>query len=69
MNKILHIRLLGTFHMEYNGKPVNGLDSTRLQELLAWLLLNRDSPQPRRQIAFQFWPDSSEKQARTNLAI
>ncbi len=67
MEKILHIQLLGTFHMEYNGTPVNGLDSARLQELIAWLLLNRDTPQPRQHIAFRFWPDSSEKQAQTNL--
>lgn len=66
-NTALHINMLGTFHIEYDGKPVDGLDSARLQELLAWLLLHRDSPQPRRQIAFQFWPDSSEKQALTNL--
>lgn len=67
MEKSLKIQLLGTFHMEYHGKPVEGLDSARLQELLAWLLLNRNEPQPRRHIAFQFWPDSSEKQALANL--
>lgn len=64
---ILHIDLFGTFRVVYKDAPVTDLDSPRLQELLAWLLLNRDSPQPRQYIAFQFWPDSSEKQALTNL--
>jgi DNA-binding SARP family transcriptional activator len=39
----------------------------RLQALLVYLLLHRQAPQPRQHIAFQFWPDSSEKQAHTNL--
>lgn len=59
--------MLGIFSLEYDGIPYTGLDSVRQQELLAWLLLNRKTPQPRRQIAFQFWPDSSERQAQTNL--
>lgn len=44
-----------------------GLDSTRLQALLAYLLLHRDAPQLRQHLAFLFWPDSDEAQARTNL--
>lgn len=67
MEKPLHIQLLGTFHIKYDGEAVDGLDSIRQQELLAWLLLNRNVPQPRRQVAFQFWPNSTEKQALTNL--
>lgn len=67
MKKGFFIQLLGTFRIVYKGEYVNGFKSPRLQELLAWLLLNRDSPQPRRQIAFQFWPNSSDKQALTNL--
>ncbi len=39
----------------------------RLQTLLAYLLLQCQAPTARQQIAFQFWPDSSEKQAHTNL--
>ncbi len=41
--------------------------SKRLQSLLAYLVLHRQTPQPRQQIAFLLWPDSSEGQARTNL--
>jgi predicted ATPase/DNA-binding SARP family transcriptional activator/Tfp pilus assembly protein PilF len=38
-----------------------------LQALLAYLLLHRDAPQGRQYIAFQFWPDSTEAQAQSNL--
>jgi len=67
MEDKLLIKLLGTFHIAQRGQFVSGFDSPRLQELLGWLILNRDSPQSRRYIAFRFWPDSSEKQALTNL--
>jgi DNA-binding SARP family transcriptional activator len=35
--------------------------------LLAYLLLHREASVSRRKLAFLFWPDSSEGQARTNL--
>lgn len=35
--------------------------------LLAYLVLAFDRPLSRKQIAFEFWPDSSEKQALSNL--
>ena len=63
----LHIQLLGDFRISTGDAPVPALDRIRLQLLLAYLLLHRHAPQPRQQIAFQFWPDSSERQARNNL--
>lgn len=63
----LHVGLLGDFSL-YNGdKPITTINTPRLQALFAYLLLHRQAPQARQQIAFQFWPDSSEKQAHTNL--
>jgi len=38
-----------------------------MQSLLAYLVLHRHAPQSRQQLAFHFWPDSEESQARTNL--
>ena len=67
MAKVLEIQLLGNFHLVYDGKPVTGLDSPRLQSFLAYLLIHRESPLPRQQLSFLFWPDSSESQSRTNL--
>lgn len=39
----------------------------RQQSLLAYLVMHRDSPQPRQRLAFLFWPETSEAQARANL--
>lgn len=61
------IRLLGEFHVTYNDQPVISLITTRLQSLLAYLLLHHDIPQPRSHLAYLFWPDSSESRARNNL--
>src|SRR6185312_8735466 len=35
--------------------------------MLAYLLLHHDAPQPRQQLAYLFWPDATEMQARNNL--
>ena len=67
MPKVLQIHLLGSFNIILDGKPVRGLDSPRLQSFLSYLILHRDAPQSRQQLAFLFWPDSNESQARTNL--
>ena len=65
---MLELRLLGNFNLMYNGRAVDTLhDSPRLQTLLAYLVLHCDAPQPRRQLAYLFWPESTETQARTNL--
>ena len=48
-------------------KTIDGFDSPRMQSLLAYLILHHDAPQSRAHIAYQFWPDSSDKQAMTNL--
>ena len=64
---MLSVSLLGDFSITYAGKPVTGLDSPRLQSLLAYLILHRDAPQSRAYLAYLFWPDTSEDQARTNL--
>lgn len=63
----LHIRLLGDFRLVYADEVLTSVNSPRLQALLVYLLLHRQAPQSRQHIAFRFWPDSSEKQAHTNL--
>ncbi len=63
----LHVHLLGSFRLLYDDHIVKGFDQARLQELLAYLILHRGSPISRQQLAFLFWPDSSESQARNNL--
>jgi DNA-binding SARP family transcriptional activator/tetratricopeptide (TPR) repeat protein len=67
MPPTLRVRLLGAFSVSLDGEPVEGLESARLQSLFAYLVLHRDTPHLRQQLAFLFWPDSSEAQARNNL--
>ena len=63
----VRLRLLGTFGLTSGNGEVVPIDSPRAQSLLAYLVLHRDIPQPRRHIAFLLWPDSSEAQAHNNL--
>ena len=67
MMPILHLRLLGEFNLIYDDQQVTSLNTTRLRSLLAYLVLHRDVPQQRQHLAFLFWPDATEAQARNNL--
>ncbi len=67
MLPVLHIQLLGGFHLRSEGTTIPTLDHPRLQALLAYLVLHRDRPHARQHLAFLLWPDSTESQARTNL--
>jgi predicted ATPase/DNA-binding SARP family transcriptional activator len=63
----LEIRLFGGFRLLYNEQPISMVHQLRLQSLLAYLVMHRELPHPRQQLAFLFWPDVSEKRARANL--
>ena len=64
---MLHIQLLDGFLLTADSSPLSGFHQPRMQSLLVYLLLHRHRPQSRQQIAFLFWPDTTEKQAHTNL--
>lgn len=66
MTHFLHVQTLGGFQLLYDGELVV-VRSARVQSLLTYLLLYCLHPQPRQQIAYRFWPESSETQARANL--
>ncbi len=63
----LRVHLLGGFRLEAEGEAPPAIVQPRLQFLLAYLLLHRDQPISRQQLAFAFWPDTSDAQARNNL--
>lgn len=65
--RTLHIRLLGGFSLIIGDEPVDGVNTARLQSLLACLVLHREAAHLRQHLAFLFWPNSSESQARNNL--
>jgi DNA-binding SARP family transcriptional activator/predicted ATPase len=63
----VRIELLGRFQITRGGQAVAGVSTSRLQALVAYLALHREAAISRQQLAFLFWPDSEESQARTNL--
>jgi DNA-binding SARP family transcriptional activator len=60
------VRLLGSFEVRLNGALI-ALTSTRAQSLLAYLALRQGMPQRRDRVAGLLWPESTDRQARTNL--
>ena len=60
------IHLFGSLRVFREADAVSGINTNRLQSLLAYLVLH-DAPQSREHLAFLLWPESSESQARTNL--
>ena len=67
MTPILHLRLLGEFSLTYHDTAVLTVTGARLQSLLAYLVIHREAPQSRQHLAYLFWPDATEEQARNNL--
>jgi DNA-binding SARP family transcriptional activator len=62
----LSVQLLGHFSATQNGVALTQLNTSRRQALFAYLILD-PHPHFRYHLAYLFWPDSSESQARTNL--
>lgn len=67
MAQQLRLTLLGSFQLSAGATALTTVATPRLQGLLALLVLRRGVRQSRQQLAFRFWPDSSDAQARTNL--
>ncbi len=61
------VYMLGQFRIDQGAEQFRLPLTPRLQSLLAYLLLHAAAPISRQQLAFHFWPDSGEAQARTNL--
>lgn len=64
---MLQLRLFGDFELCYQGEVVTTVNHAREQSLLAYLVLHAGVPQSRQHLAFLFWPDATESQARNNL--
>jgi len=62
----LEVRLLGAVEVILDGRRLGAFNNLRLQRFLALITLRRDL-QHRSRLAFELWPDSNERQARTNL--
>ena len=64
---VLEIRLLGAPEFAYEGKSFRLHGPPRAVTLLAWIVMHRRAPLARDGIAFAFWPDVDEDEARANL--
>lgn len=63
---MLEVRLIGTFDIKCDGKPV--IISSRIaQSLFAYLVLNAGKSHRREKLAGMFWPDTAEEKARAYL--
>ncbi|WP_341417258.1 AAA family ATPase [Paenibacillus filicis] len=60
-------QLLGSLKLTLDGEELSEIPGKKVGLLLAYLILAMDASPSRRQIAFHFWPDSTEKQALSNL--
>ncbi len=63
----LRIELLGHVRVLDGDEPLAALVSARRRALLAYLVLHRHEVVDRERLAYLFWPDSEDGQARTNL--
>ncbi len=63
----LSIQLFGKFTIQSDGHRVNSVDSRRIQELLAYLLVYRDRPHRRESLAELLWQASSTTQSKKYL--
>jgi DNA-binding SARP family transcriptional activator len=65
----LRIRLLGKFRLQADatGEPIAGFESSKVQELFAFLLLHRSRPHTREVLANLLWRESGPDQGRKYL--
>ena len=61
-----HIFLLGSMRAEWNNVSVR-FDTTKIQALLTYLLLERETVHSRETLAGVFWPDSPQREAMQSL--
>ncbi|MCB0183820.1 MAG: hypothetical protein KDE31_06130, partial [Caldilineaceae bacterium] len=64
---MLTIQLLGGFQILQEGEPRAIAIRPRGKSLFAYLLLHHAMPHDRAHLAYTFWPETSDNQARTNL--
>ncbi|MEI7556643.1 BTAD domain-containing putative transcriptional regulator [Candidatus Chlorohelix sp.] len=64
---VLQVYLFGRLRVENNNCELEGFEARKLQELLSYLLLNRDRPLQREALATLLWPDLPGVPAKKNL--
>jgi DNA-binding SARP family transcriptional activator len=54
---MLEIQLLGKFATRHEGRPLPGLDNSKVQELLCYLLINRNQAHHREKLSTLLWSE------------
>lgn len=63
----LKIHLFGKFSVHYEGQPAHGFDAHKEQELLSYLLINRNRPHSREALAGLLWGDVPTEKSKKYL--
>ena len=63
----LSVQLFGKFTIQADGERLGSFDSSKVQELLAYLLIHRDRPHARENLAEMLWEASSTAQSKKYL--
>jgi DNA-binding SARP family transcriptional activator len=63
----LRFQLFGKFNVQRDALVVKGLDASKDQELLSYLLIRRDRSHPRETLAGLLWGDSSTERSKKYL--
>lgn len=63
----LQISLFGSFRAFLDNQPITNFATTKVQALLAYLLLESDPAHERGMLAGLFWPEQTEEAARASL--
>jgi DNA-binding SARP family transcriptional activator len=67
MSSGLAIRLLGSFQVTLDGRPLTAFPTDKARALLAYLAVEADRPHRREGLAALFWPERPAAQSRNNL--
>ena len=63
----LRFRLFGKFTAHYDAGVLKGIDASKDQELLSYLLIHRDRPHSREALATLLWGDTSTEKSKKYL--
>lgn len=67
--KVLSLRLLGTYYVSLNDKPVDTFATDKERALLAYLAIEMDRPHRREELTSLLWPELPTNKARNNFRV
>ncbi len=65
---LLEVKVFGRLRLSCNGKVISSFPTPKVEELLAYLLLNTDVDHEREKLADLLWPDIVNDNGRSRLS-